>query len=65
MKRYTAMFVTTIACALAQPAAAQSETPVPILKAPYHLPVFRNEYITLLNIYVPPGRNTGYHTHTG
>ena len=38
---------------------------VPIVKAPYHLPVFRNQYVTLLNVYVPPGRNTGYHIHTG
>ncbi len=36
---------------------------VPIRNAPYHLPVFENEYVTLLNIYVPPQRNTGYHTH--
>jgi hypothetical protein len=43
---------------------AQSETPVPIIKASYHTPVFKNEYITFLNVYVPPGRNTGYHTHT-
>ena len=42
---------------------AQSETPVPILKASYHTPVFRNEYITFLNVNVPPGRTTGYHTH--
>jgi hypothetical protein len=52
-------------CVFAGPALAQKETPVPILKASYHLPVFKNEYVTLLNIYVPPGRNTGYHIHTG
>jgi hypothetical protein len=56
----------TLACSLVQPAAAENEGPgVPILKAPYHLPVFKNEYVTLLNVYVPPGRNTGYHIHTG
>ena len=37
---------------------------MPIDKAPYHLPVFTNEYVTVLNIYVPPQRNTGYHTHS-
>jgi hypothetical protein len=41
------------------------ERGVPIVDAPYHLPVFRNEYGTLLNVYVPPGKTTGYHIHTG
>jgi hypothetical protein len=54
-----------LATALALPVAAQTEEKgVPILQAPYHLPVFKNEYVTMLNVYVPPGRNTGYHTHT-
>jgi hypothetical protein len=35
----------------------------PIVKAPYHLPVFTNEFVTVLKIFIPPGRNTGYHTH--
>ena len=60
----TALFV-MVACASIVPAAEQADVPVPILKAPFHLPVFKNEYVTLLNIYVPPGRNTGFHTHTG
>ena len=60
-----ARWLAALAFASTIPALAQSEMPVPILKAPYHLPVFKNEYVTLLNIYVPPGRNTGYHTHTG
>lgn len=60
----TALLITT-AGGLVQPAAAQSQDiAVPILKASYHTPVFKNEYVTFLNIYVPPGRNTGYHTHT-
>src|ERR671924_614974 len=37
---------------------------VPIRQAPYHLPVFSNEYVTVLKIFIPPGRNTGYHIHT-
>lgn len=45
--------------------ADDEETAVPILQAPYHLPVFRNEYVTLLNVNVPPGKTTGYHIHTG
>ena len=44
--------------------AQNQEVGVPILKAPYHLPVFTNEHVTVLKIFIPPGRNTGYHTHT-
>ena len=64
-KRVVLTAMVALVCAFAGPALAQKEAPVPILKAPYHLPVFKNEYVTLLNIYVPPGRNTGYHIHTG
>jgi hypothetical protein len=53
-----------LACALAQPVLAQLEDkPVPMDKAPFHIPVFANDYIILLNVNIPPGRNTGYHTH--
>src|SRR6185503_15388 len=56
-----------LACALAQPVFAQSEKledkPVPMDKAPFHIPVFANDYIILLNVNIPPGRNTGYHIH--
>ena len=59
----SASFV-VLACALAWPAAAQLEDkPVPMDKAPFHIPVFENDYIILLNVNIPPGRNTGYHTH--
>src|SRR5688572_20807197 len=52
-------------CALVSGAAAQEDgPPVPIEKASYHLPAFTNEYVTVLNIYVPPQRSTGYHTHS-
>src|SRR5215831_7739342 len=54
-----------LALSVIQPAIAQNEEKgVPIVKAPYHRPVFTNEYVTLLNVWVPPGKNTGYHIHT-
>jgi len=60
----SASFV-VLGCALAQPVAAQNEERgVPIVQAPFHVPVFTNEYVTLLNVNVPPGRNTGYHIHS-
>src|SRR5262245_19113083 len=53
-----------IACALVQPAKAQIEDkPVPMDKAPFHVPVLSNDYLVLLNVNIPPGRNTGYHIH--
>jgi mannose-6-phosphate isomerase-like protein (cupin superfamily) len=55
----------TLACLFAGAAGAQEETAaVPIEKAPFHLPVFRNEYVTLLKIDLPPHHNTGFHTHS-
>jgi hypothetical protein len=61
----TALLI-AFACALVAPAAAE-ETVVPVEKAPYHRPVFRNELIMLLSVYLPPGAPRGpevYHTHS-
>jgi len=64
MRRFVAALLTGVTCAFVQPAIAQNEEkPVPIAKAPYHRPVFTNQYVTMLDVYVPPGRNTGYHIH--
>jgi hypothetical protein len=64
MKSIHVAIFAALASAFALSAIAQNETPVAILNAPYHLTVFKNEYVTLLNIYIPPGRNTGYHIHS-
>src|SRR5205085_3324506 len=49
---------------LATPANAQLEDrPVRMEQAPFHIPVFQNDYLILLNVNIPPGRNTGYHVH--
>jgi hypothetical protein len=65
MRHFAATLCVIFACALAQPVIAEDEGPaVPIEKAPFHLPVFRNEYVTVLKIDVPPHRNTGFHIHT-
>ena len=56
--------VAVLAAALASPAFAQLEDkPVRMEKAPFHIPVFQNDYLILLNVNIPPGRNTGYHIH--
>jgi hypothetical protein len=65
MRPRLAASLVVFASILVIPARAQNgEVGVPIMKAPYHLPVFTNEYVTVLKIFIPPGRNTGYHTHT-
>lgn len=56
-----------VVCALVAmwPAAAQVEgPPVPVEKASYHWPVFRNEYIMLLRVYMAPGKGSNYHIHS-
>lgn len=64
MRRFIAALLAGVACAFVQPAIAQNEEkPVPIERAPYQRPVFTNQYVTMLDIYIPPGRNTGYHIH--
>jgi hypothetical protein len=53
------------ALALSFPALAQDETAaVPVEKAAYHVPVFRNEYLTLLRVNIPSQRSAGYHIHS-
>jgi hypothetical protein len=48
------------------PAPAQSSAPtvVPVEQASYHVPVFSNEYVTVLNVFIPPQRASGYHRHS-
>jgi quercetin dioxygenase-like cupin family protein len=51
--------------ALIAPAAAQVEgPPVPVEKAAYHWPVFRNDYLMVLRVNFPPGKGAGYHVHS-
>lgn len=45
------------------PPPASAETVVPVEQAPYHVPVFSNEYVTALNVYIPPGETSGFHRH--
>src|SRR5882724_12703455 len=55
MRPLLAVSLFALACTLAMPAMAQNkDVSVPILKAPYHLPVFTNEYVTVLKIFIPP-----------
>jgi len=64
MRQLASVSVILLAAVLSAPAVAQVEDkPVPMDKAPFHIPVFQNDYLILLNVNIPPGRNTGYHIH--
>ena len=54
-----------LAFSLPQSATAQ-DSPlrvVPVEKAPFHVTAFRNEYVRMLNVHIPPGRTASYHKH--
>jgi hypothetical protein len=53
------------ALTVALPASAQEEgPPVPVEKAAYHVPVFRNDLIAVLRVNIPSRRSAGYHIHS-
>jgi len=37
---------------------------VPVEQASYHVPIYKNDYGTLMRVYIPAGRDTDYHIHT-
>jgi len=51
--------------AMFQPAKAQDENAaVPVEKAFYHLPVYHNDYVMMIDAYIPPGGKSNRHTHS-
>ncbi len=51
-------------CVAAQEAFAQQmHDPVLMDQAPFHVPIFSNDHVIVMKITIPPGRDTGYHTH--
>ena len=54
-----------LAAAFAPLAAAQSVAPtIPVEEASYHVPAFSNDLVTVLNVFIPPHRESGYHRHS-
>lgn len=43
---------------------ARPQTVVPVEQAPYHVPAFRNDYVTVLNVFIPSHRTSGFHRHS-
>ena len=68
MRLLLAALLLACACAFTQLVNAQTkETVVPVQQAPYHRPVFHNDLVMLLSVYLPPGAPHGpkvYHTHS-
>jgi len=45
---------------------AQGDAPrvVPVEATSYHVPVFSNDHVTVLNVFIPSQRSSGYHRHS-
>jgi hypothetical protein len=64
MKQSISLLSIVFACVIAQTTFAQEmHDPVLMNEAPFHVPLFSNEHVILMKITIPPGRDTGYHTH--
>ncbi len=50
-------------CSSQGTAAEPDAQPVQLEQSAYHLPVFKNEYVTVLNVNMPPGRGSDFHYH--
>jgi hypothetical protein len=44
--------------------AATPQTVLPVEQAPYHVPVFNNEHVRVLNVFIPAQRTSGFHRHS-
>jgi hypothetical protein len=60
------LFCSLLVLAFVRLAAAQSSSPpvVPVEATSYHVPVFSNEHVTVLNVLIPSQRDSGYHRHS-
>ena len=65
MRHQLKMLLVLGALASAQLATAQDEgAPVPVEKAAYHVPVFSNQFLSVLRVNIPSQRSAGYHVHS-
>ena len=39
------------------------QAPIPVEQDPFHLLIFKNDFIEVMRVNVPPGKSTPYHTH--
>jgi hypothetical protein len=64
MTRMTVWSLLTAAVAPLAVAQSVAPTAVPVEETSYHVPVFRNELVTVLNVFIPPHRESGFHRHS-
>jgi quercetin dioxygenase-like cupin family protein len=71
MRSLLKALVVTCLLALALPIMVQDKglaqdegPPVPVQKAAYHWPIFSNEYIMMLRVYMRTGKGSNFHTHS-
>lgn len=65
MIRTSALVLLTVAFApLAAAQTAAAPQFVPVEETSFHVPAFRNELVTVLNVFIPPHRESGFHRHS-
>lgn len=64
LKSTSSLLATAVLLIAGATAASAEDRPVPVEKAAFHVPVFRNDLVMLLNVYIPAGRAAGYHIHS-
>ena len=64
MKQLIGILLLSLGLMPTAPAQTRNATVVPIEQAPYHVPVFRNDHVTILKVFIPPNRTSGYHRHS-
>jgi hypothetical protein len=56
---------TLLTVSVASLATAQSDAPpTPVEETSYHVPAFSNDLVTVLNVFIPPQRESGFHRHS-
>jgi hypothetical protein len=64
MKQFISTALLVLASVFSMSAGAQSkDEPLLMHDAPFHVPIFANDDVIVMRINIPPGRDTGFHTH--
>lgn len=64
MRHLIATLCATLVWLLSQPSIAQDEGPAAPIEKRLTICPFKNEYVTVLKINLPPHRNAGFHVRT-
>lgn len=55
--RFASVFILLLSCV------AYAQTAIPVAEEPFHHPVFKNEFVRILDVTIPPGRTSLMHQH--